>query len=266
MQLHNKHILITGATGGIGSCLARKLITKQARLSITGRNPELLSQLRTDLDKFGADISIVAADLTRSDEMLEMYREVSEHHGDIDILINNAGGLVVSEFAQQDQTSIDRIIATNISAPQKLTQLVLPGMVSRGNGKIVNIGSVFGSIAFPCYTTYSASKFALRGFSQGLRRELMDTGVSVTYIAPRAVRTALNPKVLYSMSDKLGMTFDEPDHVADHIVRAIEKDRNEYFIGFPESLFVYINALVPGLVDLALAKQARMLKELTRQN
>jgi short-subunit dehydrogenase len=132
---------------------------------------------------------------------------------------------------------------------------VLPTMLEQKCGHIVNIGSTFGSIAFACFAAYSASKFGLRGFSEALRRELDGSGIKVTYIAPRAVKTKMNTSAVYRMADELNMQMDDPEWVAQCIVANIEKERKDVYLGFPESIFVRLNALLPRLVDSALRKQ-----------
>lgn len=142
----------------------------------------------------------------------------------------------------------------------QLTRALLPQMTARGSGRIVNLGSIFGSIGFACFTTYSASKFAMRGFSEALRRELEGSGVSVTYVAPRYTKTPLNDGVVSRMAQAVGMNSDEPSVVARYAVRAIEQDCKDYYIGWPECLFVRINAILPRLVDGVLRKQNRQMR------
>jgi short-subunit dehydrogenase len=134
-------------------------------------------------------------------------------------------------------------------------------MLARGTGLIVNLGSIFGSIGFAWFASYSASKYALRGFSEALRRELHGTGVDVCYIAPRAVKTGLNSEAVYRMADATGMQMDTPEWVAKQIVRAIAGNSKDVYLGFPESLFVRINALLPRLVDLSLRGRNRKMLE-----
>ena len=164
-------------------------------------------------------------------------------------------------FQDRDPAMLHRMFEVNVEAPMQLARAVLPGMLERGHGRIVNVGSMFGSIGFPFFAAYSATKFALRGYSQALRRELAGTGVGVTYVSPRAVNTPLNPPVVHEMAAKGMMHMDEPELVTDAIIRAIEKESNEVYVGFPESVFARINAVLPGLVDKALAKQTPELLE-----
>jgi len=139
--------------------------------------------------------------------------------------------------------------------PMLLAQELLPEMVDRGSGHILNVGSIFGSIGFAWFATYSATKFGLRGFSEALRRELQGTGVGVTYVAPRAVRTALNSGAVYRMAEAVKMNMDSPEWVAAKVVTALERERKDVFLGFPESLFARLNGVLPWLVDGGLRKQ-----------
>jgi short-subunit dehydrogenase len=142
---------------------------------------------------------------------------------------------------------------------------VLPQMIERGHGRIVNVGSMFGSIGFPCFATYSASKFALRGFSQALRRELAGSGVGVTYISPRGVKTPFNPPMVHRMAELGMMHMDDPQWVAKKMVLAIAKQKEEAYIGFPENLFARINAVFPGLVNRAIIRQVPALVSFAQQ-
>jgi short-subunit dehydrogenase len=176
---------------------------------------------------------------------------------DWDILINLAG---IQHFGPVERQSPEHLAASymvNLVAPVRLTQAVLPSMKARGAGQIVNIGSIFGSINFAHFATYSSAKAGLRGFSQALRRELSGTGVGVTYIAPRAVRTPLNSPAVMQFAAITHMNMDDPDVIARRIVKAIRADRRDVYFGFPESLFVRINAIAPALVDGALAANDR---------
>ena len=126
--------------------------------------------------------------------------------------------------------------------------------------RVLNIGSTFGSIGFPGFSAYSASKFGLRGFSEALSRELADTGTTVQYAAPRATRTSLNTEAVYSLNDALGNRIDDPADVADRLVTFIESDKATLFVGWPERLYVLINAVNAGLVSRALRPQLSKIK------
>ena len=132
---------------------------------------------------------------------------------------------------------------------------MLPALKQRPEAAIVNVGSTFGSIGYPGFAAYCASKFGVRGYSEALRRELADTKVSVFYVAPRATKTSMNEQAVTEMNKALGVAMDEPEWVADQLVQAIENGRLKLFLGWPEKLFVIINGVFSNIVDKALIKQ-----------
>lgn len=256
MDLHSRRILVTGAAGGIGRHLCGLLAERQARLYLVDRDQQAVAQTAQDLSqRQSADAVARAADITCAEDRDKVVEQMQKAYGGIDVLINLAGVLDFRRFQDSDAETIRRITQINVEAPMQLARAVLPGMLAQRSGRIVNIGSMFGSIGFPCFAAYSASKFALRGFSQALRRELAGSGVGVTYVSPRAVRTPLNPEVVHLMAERGMMHMDDAGWVAGEIVRAIEKDRPEAYLGFPEKLFARINGILPGLVDQGIAKQ-----------
>ena len=255
MQLKSARILLTGAAGGIGRKLSELLVGRGARLCLVDRDRDAVAALAQDLSQAQGDVLSLAGDITQADDRALIVRRMREVLGGIEILINLAGILDFKRFEDSDAATIQRILQVNVEAPMQLVREVLPAMTAQGSGRIVNIGSMFGSIGFPCFAVYSASKFALRGFSQALRRELGSSGVGVTYISPRAVKTPLNPAVVHLMAERGMMRMDDAHWVAEQIVRAIEKDRNEAYLGFPEKFFARINGVLPGLVDQGIAKQ-----------
>jgi len=259
MDLNDQRIVLTGAAGGIGRLLSMALVRKGARLSRLVRRPEA--------DPLGATLGdrvlTLACDITQGDQQERAIDRIKREWGGIDVLINLAGVLDFQGAHHQDPDQLHRIVATNIEAPLQLTRRVLPDMLAQQHGRIVNVGSMFGSIGFPFFAAYSASKFALRGYSQALRRELHDTGVGVTYVSPRAINTPLNPPAVQEMARQGLMNMDEADPIAQAILRAIERDRDEVYLGFPESLFARINGLFPKIVDRALRKQTPRLRGYT---
>lgn len=255
MKIEGARIILTGAAGGIGSETARQLAGRGARLVLLGRNYEALAELSHKINSSGGDAYCITVDLLDAEERNVAIDQAVAKLGGVDVLLNNAGLQSFRPFAAEEPEVLERIVQLNTVVPMLLARQVLPAMLQQDSGHIVNIGSTFGSIAFAWYTAYSASKFGLRGFSEALRRELADTGVKVTYIAPRAVKTKLNTDAVYRMADAVKMSMDQPEWVAGRIVTSIEKERKDVYLGFPESLFVRINALLPRLVDGALHKQ-----------
>jgi len=260
MNLKDKRILLTGASGGIGRHLALELAAQGARLALVGRRSDALQALADEIRSAGnPDACPVVADLATAEGRHEALEQARKGLGGIDLLINNAGVVDFHDFSVQDPAMIERIFQTNLMAPVQLTRTLLPELLEQGQGRIVNIGSTFGSIGFAYFAAYSSSKFALRGFSEALRRELGGSGVNVSYFAPRAVKTAANSEAHYRMAEATKMNMDKPQDVARFIVRSIVKDKAVAYFGWPEKLFVRINALLPGLVDGALRKQNRIM-------
>jgi short-subunit dehydrogenase len=137
---------------------------------------------------------------------------------------------------------------------------------ARPEATIVNIGSTFGSIGHPGFSTYCATKFGLRGFTESLRRELSDTKVGVFYIAPRATQTDMNSEAVAELNRELGNAMDQPEVVVDEIIRLLKTRRaGDYFLGWPEKLFVRLNGLLPRVVVGAISKQLATIKRLAGQ-
>lgn len=255
MKLKGSRILLTGAAGGIGRATANALARSGARVALIDRNPGALNKLMDEMRILGGQGFAFAADLGRAEERARVIAQATAALGGIDALINLAGVLDFAPFESQDAGVIERTIAINLTMPMQLAQLCLPAMLAQGRGRVVNVGSTFGSIGFPFFAAYSASKFGLRGFSQALRRELAGSGVGVTYVAPRATRTPLNTSAVVRMNEALKVAMDPPELVGAAIARALEQERDEAYLGWPEKLFVRLNALLPRLVDGALRKQ-----------
>lgn len=264
MNLQGARVLLTGAAGGIGSAVAEELARKGASLALLGRSGGDLEPQVERLRAGGRVVHGIGADLldgaareaavTRSDELL----------GGVDVLVNCAGAASFRSFADESPAALERLVQLNLVAPMLLTRQLLPRMLARGSGRIVNVGSTFGSIGFAWFAAYSASKFGLRGFSEALRRELDGTGVGVTYVAPRAVKTPFNSGAVYRMAEATGMHMDEPAWVAERVVAAIEADAKDVHLGMPERIFARLNGFLPRLVDSGLRKQNRMMEPFAR--
>ena len=266
MNIANQRILITGAGGGIGSQIALELADHGAELALVDRDEERLESLKKQVQGRGAKAHLLSADLAAPGAPQRLADQAVAAMGGVDVLVNCAGLSSFGLFAEASAEDIESLWRINVVVPMQLTRALLPQMQAYGSGRIVNIGSIFGSIGFAYFTTYSASKFAMRGFSEALRRELEGTGIGVTYVAPRYTKTPFNDGVVSRMAQAVGMNSDEPATVAWHVVRAIEKDRKDYYIGWPECLFVRINAILPRLVDGALRKQNQQMRSFASSN
>jgi len=247
-QLAGKRVLLTGATGGIGRAVARRLAAAGARLLLVARQPDELLLLSQQLP---GHHSCFSADLTSTEE-LQALAEFVKTTGGIDLLINNAG---TSQFALNAEQNYPAQIALNLLAPMQLCQLLLPELQQRSAATIVNIGSAFGSIGYPGFSGYCASKFGLRGFTEALKREVSSKALRVLYFAPRATQTAINSVAVVAMNQELGNTMDNPDDVALQLMQQLHTGQSRRFIGWPEKLFVRLNALLPEVVDRAISSK-----------
>lgn len=262
MEIKGKKVVLTGAAGGMGSILAARLVAAGAKLAMVDANADALHQLAAKL----GDVYPVAGDLASAEGCRVAADECMQQLGGIDLLINLAGINSFAAYEDEDPRKIELMMHVNLLAPMWLARAFLPTMQKQNSGRIVNVGSIFGSIGFAYFSVYSATKFGLRGFSEALRRELADTRIKVTYIAPRAVKTPMNSDAVMQMGEATGMNMDAPEEVVQKIIAAINNDRKDIYFGFPESLFVRINVLLPRLVDKALAAQNRIARTFAKNN
>jgi short-subunit dehydrogenase len=170
----------------------------------------------------------------------------------IDGLINNAG---CNEFAAFADTDLEPILSVNVVGTLRLTQALMAHLSTMPGALVVNVGSPFGSIGYPGYVAYCATKHALRGFSEALARENRDTGLTVVYVSPRATRTSMNSPLANAHNAALGVPMDPPEKAADFILKAIERRLPRSQRGLQESVQTWLNSLVPAVVDVALARQ-----------
>jgi short-subunit dehydrogenase len=261
----NKHysILLTGAAGGIGCVIAEYFAGNGTRLLLTDINGAALSELAKHLQqRYSVDVEILAADLTRETHRRQLAAAAQAFNANV--LINSAGYNRFSLLADIDDTDVERIFSINVLSPILLCKALLPWFTAQESAHIVNIGSTFGSLGYAGFSSYSASKFALRGFSEALRRELADTGVRVHYLAPRAVRTAFNEDAVNKMNAALGVAMDAPDVIPGAIAHMLKHGQSEYYIGRPERFFVKLNALFHKVVDKGLSGQLATIQQYAR--
>ena len=251
MQLSASRVLLTGATGGMGRAIVAALCAQGAQVLVVGRQDQALQAL---VERNPGLVSCLQADLRHPADRANVLRH-AQQMGGINLLINAAGINHFGLFENMQEQGIDDLITTNLSATLQLTHAMLPLLRSQPQSCVVNIGSTFGSIGYPGFSVYCATKFALRGFSEALRRELADTNVGVLYIAPRATRTEMNNAAVEAMNAELQVSMDSPELVAERLVQALDADLREVHLGFPERLFVRLNGLLPRLVDKALRRQ-----------
>jgi short-subunit dehydrogenase len=226
MLLNHKTIVLTGAQGGIGEHLLKRLKQCNAEVIAIGRRPEE---------------NIIQADLADSNNIESLCATLKNKP--VDILINLAGLMYFGDTTKLSVKKLNDIVNVNLTAPMLLTQAVLPNMLKHGKGHIVNIGSVFGSLPFPSFSAYSATKAGLKGFSDSIRREYSERGITVSHISPRGVKTAFNTQEITKFNQLINANVDAPEIVANIILDAIIKKTRNVNIGFSEN-FLFISMLL----------------------
>lgn len=254
-----KKVLLTGATGGIGQAIALLLAEQGAQLLLVGRKP---AELQALAQKLQGKQQFFAADLTLAADLHALVAFV-QAQGGVDVLINNAGS---SQFALTEHQQFRSQLELNLLAPMLLCQSLLPEMKKRSAAMIVNIGSAFGSIGYPAFSGYCASKFGLRGFTEALKREVANSPLQVLYFAPRATMTAINPAAVVAMNEQLGTAMDDPTWVAQQLIKQMRSGQSRCYLGFPERIFVGLNALFPALVDNALRAKLAVIEKFATLN
>jgi short-subunit dehydrogenase len=264
MQPDQMTVVLTGACGGIGQILARKLAAEGASLFLCGRDAETLAALQKVLSaKAVGDqtIDARAVDLTDDLEIDQWLESIAQSGRPVNVLVNNAGICKFGMFEKLEDREIEQIMNLNSIVPMKLTRKLLSGLKAQPEARVVNIASTFGAIGFPGYSVYSASKYAIRGFSQALGRELSDTSVRVGCILPRATKTSINSAQVVEMNRKLSVAMDPPEKVAAAVVKFICSDRGELALGWPEKFLVRLNSVFPALVGNAISKKLPLIKQ-----
>ncbi len=189
--MKNKIVFVTGSTSGIGEACAHKFAANGARLILNGRSQEKLNTLKSTLEAtYGADVLTLCFDVRDRELARKSLECLPAEWKNMDILINNAGLVIgVEKEFEGNLEEWDIVIDTNIKGLLNITRLVVPGMVERGRGHIINIGSIAGDAAYPGGSVYCATKAAVKALSDGLRIDLVDTPLRVTNVKPGYVET-----------------------------------------------------------------------------
>jgi short-subunit dehydrogenase len=253
-------ILLTGATGGIGQSAAEAFIAAGASVMLAGRSPARLATIARRLAAMPGAVQRVqwcVADLDEAASVQSLAGAAA--HWGCNVLVHGAGTPSFGPFESEDGQTMLRVLRTNLLAPMLLTQALLPHFRTQRRAQVLCVGSVLGRIGLPGFSVYSASKFGLRGFAEALRRELAGTPVRVQYIGPRSTRTAFNSPGVEAYNRDTGTAMDSPAQVAAAMVRMLEDECAERFLGFPEKLGVRINGLAPTWLDGSFKRHSRSL-------
>lgn len=246
-----KVAIITGASRGIGRALAHAFTQRGASVVLAARSADDLEVVAAECRAIPlcGEVLTVPTDVTDEAHRERLVATVLERFGRVDILVNNAGVRIGGAFLDLEPEVLRRQLEVNLLAAMRLTQMVLPTMLKRGEGWIVNIASQAGRHAEPYFVTYGASKHGVIGFSEGLRRELAHTGVRVLIVSPgftdTDMVTAIGP-----VYRRMGFPMIPPQRVARRTLEGILLSLPEVNIGWLETLGGYASVLVPRLADL----------------
>lgn len=258
MDLQGRTVLLTGATGGIGAALVTTLVARGAHVLAVARHADRLTTLARS-HPAGA-VTPFAADLTDPVDRAALLAHARTLLPSPSVLVLAHARPSFGLFAAQTDAEFEALVRTNLVAPMQLIRCLLPMLQAHSPAAVVAVGSTFGSLAFPGFSAYSASKFGLRGLIEGLGREHADGTVRFQYLAPRATRTPFNTPAVDALNQALGTHVDAPGHVAETLVRAIERGTRRRQLGWPEALFARLNGLLPALIDRSLAKHLPLIR------
>jgi len=248
------HIIwITGASSGIGEALALQWASPGTQLILSGRNHKQLEIIKDSCILRGADVQIIAFDLTRKEEIAQAVAEVEETYPRIDILVNNGGITQRSRLLDTSEEVARRIMEVDFWGHVALTQQILPFMIKTGGGKILVISSLTGLFGFPMRSIYAAAKHALHGFFETLRLEHFRDNIRVTMICPGMVKTNISLHALTSTGQEHGLMDKGQENgvrverCAATIIRAVNRNRKEVIIGKKDVIMPYLKRYCPWL-------------------
>jgi NAD(P)-dependent dehydrogenase (short-subunit alcohol dehydrogenase family) len=264
IDLQAKSVLITGGSRGLGLVLAREFARHGCRVAVAARNGEELSRTREEFAWLGNGFMAIRCDVSNRREAEQLIRTVEKEWGAIDILVNCAGTISTGPIENQSLDDFEKAMANNFFGAVHTCLEAMPAMRRRGFGRIVNISSIGGKIAVPHLLPYTASKFALTGFSQGLRIELAKDGICVTTVYPGLMRTGSPRNVevkgqhgpeytWFTVADSLPGTSMSAIRAARTIVSACAAGRHEVVLGFPARMATFARAVTPGLLNQLMA-------------
>lgn len=260
-NLQEKVALVTGAASGIGRALSLELARWGAHLILVDRNEVGLAEVARLIRPMGREVACIGADLSTKEGINQAARRAIRQMGQVDILVNNAGIMPLGPVSAMSLSDWEALIDINVWAPVRMTNLLLPHMISRGHGHIVNVGSVAGLLPVPGMTAYALSKFAVVGYTEALRNEVSDEGIDVTCICPGFTRTGLAHTKGYGEGglQQLGVRLIEligasPERVALQIVRAIRHRKGLATPGTTGTLLPTLMRLSPSLINSVMGR------------
>ncbi len=263
MKLIGRTVILTGASGGIGTPLCIALTRAGARVLAVGRDEARLWSLAKQAP-VGAVHAVVADVATPEGQARIMQAAKATHPAPSVLVLAHAQG-AFGLFEEQDPEFLSRLLQANLVAPMQLIGTLLPLLKTQDSATVAVLGSTFGSIAFPGFAAYSASKFGLRGLTEALAREYADSSVRFQYLAPRATRTPFNTPATDALNQELKVASDTPADVARQLVRALERGTARLQLGWPEKWFARLNGVLPELVDRDLRGKLSIIRRHARR-
>jgi short-subunit dehydrogenase len=259
--LAGSRVLITGASQGIGRALALAAARHGARVLAAARSEDLLHELAAEARAGGGTLETVRADVTAPEDRRRMAEAALRHFGGLDVLVNNAGVGATGHFAECGPERLRTIMEVNFFGVTETTRALLPLLRQGHRPAVVNVSSIAGKRGIPARSEYSASKFAVQGFSEALRAELARFGIDVLVVCPGLTRTnfpknMLEQKARLQMDHLRGMTAED---VAAVTLRAIERGRDEVCLTLEGRLIVLVSRFFPRLADRIAARRVRAL-------
>lgn len=249
MNFKNKVVLITGGSSGIGRASAEQFAKNGATLILVARNQTKLDQTANDLKKFNVPILTFECDVSKKSQVEKMAKTILNKFDSVDVLVNNAGFAIYGPVSKLSIEEIESQMATNYFGMIYCVKNFLPSMISKKSGHIVNVASVAGSFGLPGIASYCASKFAMLGFSEGLKHELKGTGVGITVVSPIMVRTNFFDHPSFEKMPKYSPTSLSPETVAKAILRASNSPRLEIIVPSFVRGAVWMKETFPYLIN-----------------
>lgn len=256
----DSRVIVTGASSGIGKAMAETLARRKARLLLTARREEVLADLKNTLAQQGAKaVEYVAGDIADHELRSQLIEQAERRWGGLDVLINNAGVSAHGRFADSDEKTLRQIMEVNLFAAVELTRAALPTLRSGRDPAIVNMGSILGHRGVPYNSEYCASKFALRGWSEAIRAELVSDGIDVLLVSPGTTDTEFFEHLVAARGTPPWQSSRaiSPEAVARQVVAALERGRREIFPNWHGRALVGVNRLIPRAVDRLLERYGR---------
>lgn len=246
MNFQGKTALITGASRGIGRAIAHELARQGVtKILLVARNPNRLAEVATEVEYLNAEAIVLPLDLADPVTVNVAIAQAWQHHGPFHLLVNCAGVAYQAPFLQARLPHVQSEIATNLVGLYTITRLVARRMAARREGQIVNVSSLMGKVAAPTMATYSATKFAILGFTQALRGELAPYNVRVSALLPSLTDTDMVKDFQWFR----WVTPVTPEQVAQALVRGLNRGSAEILVDWQSQLALWGQRLAPWLID-----------------